>query len=85
MSMTNPDFRAALAQPEPVPMSEQLPGPEDCDADGRCWTGSSNFIDETGDRPIPYPASWELRWILNEDTHWLPHYALPVPQQDPEP
>jgi hypothetical protein len=63
----------------PVAVSERLPGPEDCDAGGRCWTGSNDFIDETGDRPVPYPASWELRWILNEDTHWLPHWALPVP------
>ena len=22
---------------EPVPVSERLPGPEDCDAEGRCW------------------------------------------------
>jgi hypothetical protein len=64
---------------EPVPVSERLPGPEDCDAEGRCWTGFNDFIDETGDRPVPYPASWELRWILNEDTHWLPRWALPVP------
>ena len=70
---------------EPVPVSERLPGPEDCDAEGRCWTGSNDFIDETGDRPVPYPASWELRWILNEDTHWLPHWALPVPGVEGEP
>jgi hypothetical protein len=67
---------------EPVPVSKRLPGPEDCDAEGRCWTGSSDFIDETGARPVPYPASWELRWILNEDTHWLPHWALPVPKSE---
>lgn len=69
----------------PVAVSERLPGPEDCDAGGRCWTGSNDFIDETGDRPVPYPASWELRWILNEDTHWLPHWALPVPGVEGKP
>jgi hypothetical protein len=67
---------------EPVPVERRMPGPADCDAEGRCWTGSNDFIDETGDRPVPYAASWELRWILYKDTHWLPHYALPVPQQE---
>jgi len=55
---------------EPVPVSERLPGPEDCDGDGRCW-----WWDEDDDM-----------WRLSEHrpcilccTHWLPHWALPVP------
>jgi hypothetical protein len=36
-------LRAVLArwgQPAtPIPVAERLPGPEDCDADGRCWWG----------------------------------------------
>ena len=43
--------RAALTEPEPegptpqpVPVAERLPGPEDCDAEGRCWW----FHDEDG-------------------------------------
>ncbi len=72
---------AALSQPEPqgptgrpavepVPVSERLPGPEDCDGDGRCW-----WWDEDDDM-----------WRLSEHrpcilccTHWQPHWALPVP------
>ena len=70
--------RAALARwgrpaIEPVPVSERLPGPEDCDAEGRCW-----FWERMDDR-------WVLmdRELAQQDWpwHWLPHYALPVPQQ----
>jgi hypothetical protein len=60
---------------EPVPVSERLPGPEDCDAAGRCWWFS--------------PPAWGPRTIrpcwtfdsetLEGDTHWLPHWALPMP------
>jgi hypothetical protein len=68
-------IRAALAhwrRPaiKPVSVSERLPGPEDCDAEGRCW-----WWDEDDDM-----------WRLSEHrpcilccTHWLPWHALPVP------
>jgi len=56
---------------EPVPVSERLPGPEDCNAEGRCW-----WWDDDDD------AMWRLSehrpWLLWL-THWLPHWALPVP------
>lgn len=77
--------RAALeAQPEPqgpsrpaiepVLVSERLPGPEDCDAEGRCWfyTPSSHVMN----------ANWVYRKAEHRrswDTHWAPHWALPVP------
>jgi len=57
----------------PVSLSERSPGPEDCDANGRCW-----FISALGCS----------RWNLDDQisglnnifyTHWLPHYALPIP------
>jgi hypothetical protein len=66
---------------EPVPVSERLPGPEDCDAAGRCWWFS--------------PPAWGPRTIrpcwtfdsetLEGDTHWLPRWALPVPGVEGEP
>ena len=74
---------------EPVPVSERLPGPEDCDAEGRCW------IFDPGDR-VSSPA-WmletteELEWLKTQNKEkfvqtaqrgrltWLPHWALPVP------
>ena len=63
----------------PVPVSERLPGPEDCDAEGRCWWGRFG------------PNDWCPDWTLT--THevmlmfcdysprevWLPAHALPVP------
>ena len=58
--------------PVPVPVSERLPGPEDCDAEGRCWWG-----DAGDDEFVP---SWRLCEQPDKSCfdHWLPHWALPV-------
>jgi hypothetical protein len=56
---------------EPVPMSEQLPGPEDLDHEGTCWMFHPANFHYCLCRPDP-----------SVHTHWLPHYALPVPQQE---
>lgn len=74
---------AALAEPEPegmtpqpVPVSKRLPGPGDCDAEGRCWI----HMPDMGTAP-----SWRLvdpREIGPYHTHWLPAHALPVPSHD---
>jgi hypothetical protein len=59
---------------EPVQVSERLPGPEDCDAEGRCW------MFDPCDR-----GWWCYREALPSDgdpepfAHWLPHWALPMP------
>ncbi len=65
---------------EPVPVSERLPGPEDCDAEGRCWIGSSPTHEADN-----FNSSWELSPFTHGDTHWLPHWALPVPGVEGEP
>ena len=60
----------------PVPVSERLPGPEDCDSEGRCW------MFDPCDR-----GWWAYRSALPSDeelgqppwTHWLPHWAMPAP------
>ena len=81
---------------EPVPVAERLPGPEDCDAEGRCW-----LLTVEDDYP-----QWRLHsiqgaqpggymiWVpVDSDgamvdcfytSHWLPAHALPVPQQEAE-
>jgi hypothetical protein len=69
------EARAAI---QPVPVSERLPGPEDCDAGGRCWW----FVPEDDERPSGWdldgqPRAREIRFYGN--THWLPHHALPTP------
>jgi hypothetical protein len=60
----------------PVPVRERLPGPEDCDAEGRCWI----YMPDIGTAP-----SWRLvdpRDIGPYHTHWLPAHALPAPAND---
>jgi hypothetical protein len=60
---------------EPVPVSERLPGAEDCDARGWCWYWH------------PGEECWEMVPVvtgtLDEWTHWLPHHALPLPTPTP--
>ncbi len=73
----------------PIPISERLPKPydpdstrpQDCDPMGRCWTGSATLmVSGANDEDVPYPPFWELRSPLNADTHWLPWWALPLPE-----
>lgn len=61
---------------QPVSLSERLPGPKDCDEEGRCWYF---FVDS-----VIGGCGWQM---FNEEENeqletsyfWLPHYALPVP------
>jgi hypothetical protein len=63
-------------EPAPVPVSERLPRPEDCTAQGRCWVFYRFFGF----------ATWALEKPLGQDgkhtgyTHWLPSNALPTPE-----
>ena len=67
---------------EPVPVSERLPGPEDnirrADDDW-CWGQERSLL--TGKSA----ARWRLMRVsclTEEAVTWLPHHALPVPQQE---
>jgi hypothetical protein len=69
--------RAALARwgapaIQPVPVAERLPGPEDCDSEGCCWA-----IGERGNWMCVHVIG--RSWSNPIYTHWLPHWALPVP------
>jgi len=80
------DFaRAVLARwgnpaPQPVPVSERLPGPEDCDTEGRCWWGEPQIGDS-------HDATWNLCTQDEAEEYctwgtkygWLPAHALPLP------
>jgi hypothetical protein len=66
---------AALAQPEPVAISKRLPEPEDCNAEGRCWLCGT----VEGDWRLMNPANSGLPQLKYCFSHWLPHWALPVP------
>ena len=76
--------RALLDQPvpQPVPVSERLPGPEDCDAEGRCWGWWTDPMSEYWEyvgvsAPIEPYGSYIPR---AGHTHWLPANALPTPK-----
>ena len=74
--------RAALARygnrtPTPIPLSERQPTEADCDAEGRCWLLGK------------IESDWRLISMKNPGiprltycfSHWLPHWALPVPYE----
>ena len=67
--------RQALEQrhPSPVPVSERLPGPEDCDAEGRCWL----HLPDMGTEPLWRLTDPSMRSRYH--SHWLPSTALPLP------
>ncbi len=74
---------------EPVPVAERLPGPEDCL--GRPWEGTDAgfcwwFYPGLDGWRLMVATIWEngayQNWTPPGTTHWLPHYALPVPQQE---
>jgi hypothetical protein len=65
-----------------IPVSERLPGPEDCDEEGRCW-GFHQYNPEDDD-------IWESWYLVPTQhvlpsvqwlgfSHWLPANALPQP------
>lgn len=58
----------------PISLTERLPGPEDCDAEGRCW----QWDNVDGSWFEHYPSPDEPR-----HGYWLPHHALPVPSVQP--
>lgn len=58
----------------PVPVSEGLPGSEDCDAEHYCWRW--NTIGGLWTRQ-PLVRKW-----YEFESHWLPAHALPLPGQE---
>ena len=75
------EWATGASKAQPVPVSERLPGLDDCDAEGRCWwefAGSDEF-----------GPSWTLvkmHGIPSDMTRWLPVWvhALPTPTTPPE-
>jgi hypothetical protein len=57
---------------EPIPVSERLPGPEDCGPGGICWLWD------------PVRRIWHLTHssYLNPGDFWLPHWALSIPRSE---
>lgn len=64
---------------QPVAVSERLPGPEDCDEQGRCWWlgEGADIIDWTLDAEGYY---YLFALGLYGAKFWLPAQALPIPE-----
>ena len=61
----------------PIPVSERLPGPGDCDERGRCWWYDMRRWQLAG----PMEDSEEYMNVLAACfSHWLPAHALPLPE-----
>jgi hypothetical protein len=66
--------------PQPVAVSERLPGAGDCDERGRCW-----WFTPADGNPGPFRSGdWSLYagW-RQKYTHWLPANALATPEANP--
>ena len=73
--------RSRRAAPVPVPVSERLPRPEDCDADGMCWLCGK----VEGDWRLLNPENTGVPQLKYCFTHWLPAHALPLPAGEVQP
>ncbi len=70
--------------PRPIPVSERLPGPEDCqpwpgepDATHWCWVFVKGPLGDDSWERRPATCLTAHRSI---HTHWLPAHALPLPE-----
>lgn len=71
-------LRKQRQAPVPVSVHERLPGPEDCNAEGRCWVHQPH-------EACPESPAWELVLAKYASTNygavcWLPAPALPLPE-----
>ena len=66
------------SSPQPVPVSEGLPRPDDCDDEGYCWWWRTDEVGEW----------WEFLYLRDARdhnrrcgsaryTHWLPYHTIP--------
>lgn len=87
LQMVVDNARAVLARwgnpaPQPVAISKRLPGPEDCDVEGRCWFGRSESEDWSADWTLTIPEAVAEFCEFSPRTVWLPFHALPLPEQE---
>ena len=72
---------------QPIPVSEPLPKPEDCDAEGTCWWWHPDHPEsDYAGGWMQRPGQWGAVRYDSDDalvyTHWLPAHALPLPTHD---
>jgi hypothetical protein len=73
LDLARQELLARWGRPAPVPVSvaERLPTAADCDAEGWCW-----MYEPDG---VWWQVLIDAPCVMPEITHWLPHWALPVP------
>lgn len=77
------DLLERLSPPQPVPVSERLPGPEVCVPHPRTKRGNWCWGFERCEVSLARPARWRLmhmETVEMEASHWLPAHALPLPE-----
>ena len=73
--------RYGTAHPAPVPVGERLPDRSDCDSEGRCWWLMESV--EGFAPPTWALGTYRIKQGTWKQTHWLPHWALPLPEAQP--
>ena len=73
------DLLERLSPPQPVSVAERLPGPGDCDEEGRCWWGRAESDDWSADWTFATYESIAEFCEFTPRTVWLPFRALPLP------
>jgi hypothetical protein len=73
------DLLERLSPPQPVPVSERLPGPGDCDIEGKCWWWYPEVPSDTYGYWAHEDDAVPERALNEQPTHWLSVRALPLP------
>lgn len=67
----------------PIPIAERLPELHELDRHGRCWAYRSTTHDPLGRAwVLGTPVSLQLSRSWCSFTHWLPHWALPILEEE---
>jgi len=75
--------RWGLPVPQPISVSERLPGEGECCGNPRNGQGQWCWGRETPKTTAETPVVWRLmprECLETEAVEWLPHWALPLPQ-----
>jgi hypothetical protein len=64
---------------QPIPVSERLPRPEDCDAEGRCWWWYPPVPEQTYGYWAHEDDAVPERAVDEQPSHWLPANVLSQP------
>lgn len=74
-----------LADVAPIPVRQRLPELHELDRQGRCWAYRSTTHEPLGRAwVLGTPVSLQLTRPWCSFTHWLPHWSLPIVEEEAE-